>query len=165
MVKKYATTLFASTEPNHSVRIIISYYSMTRLEREQILGMFGLCQSVEEQVATITTTETETETPVIGASVSETKATLLEREKMIADVLTNITPEQSAIIAKFEMQRKRGEALKFIGKEFPQLQFKRDRNQIVSAVTFRRRQEDKEGIKNAIRQEAKEKGYSPEREP
>ena len=43
MVKQYATTLFASTAPSPSVRIIISYYSMTRLEREQILGLFELC--------------------------------------------------------------------------------------------------------------------------
>ena len=43
MVKKYATTLFASTVHNHSVRIIISYYSTTRLEQEQILGLFELC--------------------------------------------------------------------------------------------------------------------------
>ena len=43
MVKLYGTTLFASTEPSPSVRIIISYYSMTRLEPEQILGLFELC--------------------------------------------------------------------------------------------------------------------------
>ena len=33
----------SSTVHNHSVRIIISYYSMTRLKREQILGLFELC--------------------------------------------------------------------------------------------------------------------------
>ena len=43
MVKQYGTTLFASTVHNHSVRIIISYYSMTCLEQEQILGLFELC--------------------------------------------------------------------------------------------------------------------------
>ena len=50
MVKKYATTLFASTVHNRSVRIIISYYSTIRLEREQILGMFGLCQCPQETI-------------------------------------------------------------------------------------------------------------------
>lgn len=50
MVKKYATTLFASTVHNHSVRIIISYYSTIRLEREQILGMFGLCHCPQETI-------------------------------------------------------------------------------------------------------------------
>jgi hypothetical protein len=43
MVKQFATTLFVSTDASPSVRIIISYYSMTRLEREQILGLFELC--------------------------------------------------------------------------------------------------------------------------
>ena len=42
-MKLYGTTLFASTAPSPSVRIIMSYYSMTRLEREQILGLFELC--------------------------------------------------------------------------------------------------------------------------
>lgn len=50
MVRKYATTLFASTVHNHSVRIIISYYSTIRLERERILGMFGLCQCPQETI-------------------------------------------------------------------------------------------------------------------
>ena len=44
--EKFATTLFVSTAHNHSVRIIISYYSTIRLERERILEMFGFypCQ-------------------------------------------------------------------------------------------------------------------------
>ena len=50
MVKKYATTLFASTELSHSARIIISYYSTIRLEREQILGLFGLCQCPQKTI-------------------------------------------------------------------------------------------------------------------
>lgn len=50
MEKKYATTLFASTVHNHSVRIIISYYSTIRLERERILGMFGLCQCPQKTI-------------------------------------------------------------------------------------------------------------------
>ena len=43
MLKHFATTLFASTDPNLSARIIISYYSTIRLERDQILGLFELC--------------------------------------------------------------------------------------------------------------------------
>ena len=43
MVKLYGTTLFANMAPSPTVRIIISYYSTTRLEREQILGLFELC--------------------------------------------------------------------------------------------------------------------------
>ena len=43
-MKQFGTTLFASTEHSLSVRIFISYYSTIRLEREQILGLFGLCQ-------------------------------------------------------------------------------------------------------------------------
>ena len=50
MVKKFATTLFASTAPNPSVRIIISYYSTTRLEREQILGLFELCPNPPKKI-------------------------------------------------------------------------------------------------------------------
>ena len=50
MVKLYGTTLFASTEPGPSVRIIISYYSTTRLEREQILGLFELCPNQPNKI-------------------------------------------------------------------------------------------------------------------
>ena len=50
MVKLYGTTLFASTVRSHSVRIIISYYSMTRLEREQILGLFELCPNQPRKI-------------------------------------------------------------------------------------------------------------------
>lgn len=50
MVKLYGTTLFASTAPSPSVRIIISYYSMTRLEREQILGLFELCPNQPKKI-------------------------------------------------------------------------------------------------------------------
>ena len=50
MMKQFATTLFASTAPNPSVRIIISYYSTTRLEPEQILGMFELCPNPPKRI-------------------------------------------------------------------------------------------------------------------
>ena len=50
MVKKYGTTLFASTGLNLSVRIIISYYSTTRLEQEQILGLFELCPNQQKKI-------------------------------------------------------------------------------------------------------------------
>ena len=50
MVKLYGTTLFASTAPSPSVRIIISYYSTTRLEREQILGLFELCPNQPKKI-------------------------------------------------------------------------------------------------------------------
>ena len=50
MVKQYGTTLFASTVRNHSVRIIISYYSMTRLKREQIVGLFERCPKQPMQI-------------------------------------------------------------------------------------------------------------------
>ena len=50
MVKLYGTTLFASTAPSPSVRIIISYYSMTRLQPEQILGLFELCPNQPNKI-------------------------------------------------------------------------------------------------------------------